>query len=146
MTTRSFKLWFGYPGHSAESGLTGPDEGCVDVCITLATGEVYELSIWTDAYLAQVRANDRGSGNHLNGQYLPLPDLLVTTPDLAQIEAMIADLIGANGLRPEWQIPDELTAWWDSDEPHPEDQEDGDEWISINSEEIGWNSCHGRPV
>lgn len=143
MTARSFMLWFGYPGHSGASGIIGPDEGCVDVRITLATGDVYELSIWTDAYLAQVRTNDRRSGNHLNGQYLPLPDLLVTTSDLVQIEEMLADLIRANGLRPEWQIPDELTAWWDIDEPHPEDEDD-DDWTAINRDEIEWDCCHGH--
>jgi hypothetical protein len=155
MPDMPFELWFVYPCQPTPPGAMAakagvPEDEAFILRIDCASGDVYELTVWTDAYLARVRQHDRESGDRLSGHYLPLPDLVVASGDVTLIEQTVADLIRTKCLRAEWLIPDELTASWDALGPGPADADDpGDGWLSMptfETEQAGWSCCHGRPA
>jgi hypothetical protein len=150
MSEPAFELWFSYPCEVTPSGMIGPDEDVFILRIELASGDMYELTVWTDAYLTRRRQDDRESGDRLSGQYLPLPDLVVADKDVTLIEQIIADLIQTQQLRPEWIIPDEFTVSYDDFDPAPAEAEDPDDaWVAMPESvaiDVGWSGCHGRPA
>jgi hypothetical protein len=119
--------------------------------IECATGDVYELRVWTEDYLARMRAYNRESGEHLSGQYVIPPDLIIASQDDVLIGRVVADLIQSNGLREEWLIPDIETAYYVDDprEHDKDDEEDDDEWCmvaSITEEDLAdYDGCHVWP-
>lgn len=150
-----FKLSFFYPSITAPAQLPASssrpfDEDFFILQIDCASGDLYELTVCTDAYLLRVRQDDRASGDRLRGQYLPLPDLVVSNKDVTLIEHIVADLIQTQCLRDSWLIPDEFTASWSEDSLLPVDTDDpDDEWFGTHvsmAEEVGWSFCHGRPA
>jgi hypothetical protein len=150
MPDPAFEFWFRYPCELTPSGMICPDEDHLILRIELASGDLYELTVWTDAYLARRREEDRESGDRLRGQYLPLPDLVVANEDVTLIEQIIADLIQTQQLRPEWLIPDEFTASYDEFDSVPADPDDPeDAWVAMPESvaiDVGWMDCHGRPA
>jgi len=130
MPEPSFEMSFFYPCLSAPTNLSASasrsfDEEYFILQIDCASGDLYELTMCTDAYLARVRQQDRESGDRLSGQYLLVPDL-VANKDVTLIEQIIADLIRTQRLRESWLIPDEFTASWSEDDPIPADMDDPD--------------------
>jgi hypothetical protein len=149
MIDQPFEFWFSYPCELTPSGMIGPDEDVFILRIELVTGDIYEFTVWTDAYLSRRRQQDLESGEHLHGQYLSLPDLVVADKDVSLIEQIIVDLIQTQQLRPEWLIPDEYTASYDEFVPTPEDVDDLDAWFPMPEAvaiDVGWSGCHGRPA
>ncbi len=150
MSEPSFEFWFSYPCEVTPSGMIGPDEELFTLRIDCASGDLYELTVCTDSYLARVRLEDRESRDRLHGQYRLLPDLVVANKDVRVIEQIVADLIRTQRLRPEWLIPDELTVSWEEISPEPADMDDSDDrWLGMPvslAEEVGWSCCHGRPA
>jgi hypothetical protein len=123
------------------------DMDCFILGIECASGDVYELRVWTEDYLARVRERDRETGDHLGGQYLTPPDLVVAHHDVDLIERVVADLIRTNGLREAWHIPDELTASWSDDSVSAEEADDpGNPWLVapvVGHADCG--CCHAHP-
>ena len=150
MSEPSFEFWISYPCELTPSGMIGPDEEFFTLRIDCASGDLYELTVCTDAYLARVRLEDRESRDRLHGQYRLLPDLVVANKDIILIEQIIVDLIQTQRLSEEWRIPDEFTASWNEDGPIPADVDDADDvWLGMPAsmaEEVGWSCCHGRPA
>src|SRR5215207_9150865 len=98
MPEPTFKLSFSYPFDPVPTdlraaGIGGPDEEYFSLHIACASGDLYELTVWTDVYLARVQQHARESGDRLQGQYLLLPDLVVANKDVSLIEKIVADLI-----------------------------------------------------
>jgi hypothetical protein len=151
----SFKLSVYYPCIPPPTNLPATssrpfDEEYFLLQIDCVSGDLYELTVCTDAYLARVRLDDRESGDRLRGQYLPLPDLVVANTDVTLIEQIVEDLIQTQRLQEAWRIPDEFTASWNEDGPIPADVDDPDDvWLGMPAsmaEQVGWSCCHGRPA
>jgi len=106
-----FELYFAHETGDGASPLGLETERFI-LLIECTNGDVYELNVWTEAYLARMRAQGRESGERLGGQYLIPPDLLVASRDVGLIERIVADLIQTNRLCEAWRIPDECTAGW----------------------------------
>lgn len=150
MDQLAFELSIGYPCELSPSGMLGPDEDAFILRIECATGDVYELTVWTDAYFARTRNQDRESGERLSGQYLPLPDLMVSSRDFDFIEQVVTDLIKTQRLRPEWLIPDEYTASYNEIGPAYADEDEPDtDWTAellAVAADLGWTACNGQPA
>jgi hypothetical protein len=126
MDTPPFECNFAYEASDGAAPV-GLEMDCFILGIECASGDVYELTVWTEAYLARVREQDRETGTYLGGQYLTTPDLIVARHDVDLIECIVAELIRTNDLREAWHIPDELTACWVECDPVPDDQDEFDD-------------------
>jgi hypothetical protein len=136
-----FELSFEYPNVDPTPPFTFETESFI-LHIDCANGDVYALTVWTDAYLARVREHDRETGDRLTGQYLIPPDLIIASDDIVLIERTVADLIGSNSLRPEWLIPDELTACLDDPGEYPEEDDDfSNPWLVAPVRAAGHADC-----
>lgn len=149
MNAPSFEISFSYPAEHPIP-LEGIDEDAFILYVEGGSGDVYEFTVWTEAYLARSRQRDQESGACLSGQYLLLPDLVVASHDVDLIERIVADLIRTNRLREAWHIPDELTASWSEDGPIPDDKDDSDAYgfvvLGPDAEQICCGCCHMHPA
>src|SRR5215207_5651182 len=105
MPEPTFKLSFSYPFDPVPAdvraiGIGGPDEEYFSLHIDCASGDLYELTVWTDVYLARVQQHARELGDQLRSKYLLLPDLVVANKVVGLIEQIVADLIETQRLRP----------------------------------------------
>jgi hypothetical protein len=111
MHDRHFEFYFAHKTGDGVSPVALETERFI-LLIECADGDVYELSVWTEAYLTRLRTLDRESGERLGSQYFIPPDLVVARYDVDLIERIVAELIQTNRLREAWRIPDECTAAW----------------------------------
>lgn len=87
----SFELWLEF--EQVDNHNWNVKEEFCNVQLTLPDGARYGLSVWTFAYLSIAIENDRQSGAHLHGLYIPPPDLLVSELSRDCIEQSISDLL-----------------------------------------------------
>src|SRR5262245_13899750 len=87
-----FEIYFSY---DFDDSVWPPrfEEEAFTLLIECATGDVYELRIWTEAYLNRTLAQNREIGVGLNSQFLIPPDLVLANRDIETIELIVADLI-----------------------------------------------------
>jgi hypothetical protein len=146
MNEPSFEFYFSYEIGDGASPV-GLEMDCFILTIECATGDIYELTVWTETYLARVRQHDRERGDNLSGQYLIPSDLIIAKHDVDLIERIVADLIQSKRLRATWQIPDELTASWAEDSVGDDDEDDPrDAWAGAEvADHTVCGCCHAHP-
>jgi hypothetical protein len=106
MSDRGFTLWLEFEQWERHDD-DDPEKDFFNMHIRLPSGDVYALNVWTFNYLSQAVAECRESGEHLDGQYLPPPDLFVARLDRHLIEQVVFDLIANDGLREDWLVRDD---------------------------------------
>jgi hypothetical protein len=102
MDAQTFHLWLEFE-HWLPQGADLEDDA-FNMQVTLAGGRKYALNVWTFKFFPRAVREVQQTGEHLQGSYLPPPDLFVERLDRALIERVVADLIAHGGLREEWEV------------------------------------------
>ena len=77
-----------------------------NMTITLANGLKYALNVWTYSYLQSAKVEARKNNEHVDGIYMPAPDVFVEKLDRKLIEVMVDDMIRNNLIKEEWLVTD----------------------------------------
>jgi hypothetical protein len=99
----AFRLWLEF-----EEWVAGdhgdPEEDFFNMTVILADGRAFAMNVWTYKFLSRAIQDARESGEHLDGAYLPPPDLFVERLDRSLLEAVVSDMIAQNTLPPHCKV------------------------------------------
>jgi hypothetical protein len=94
--SKDFKLWLEF--EEVDPGNWDVQNDFCNIHVDLPDGRHYGINVWTYQFLQTAIAQDKTSGNQLNGMYQVPPDLLVLELSRTCIEKVIADILNSGDL------------------------------------------------
>jgi hypothetical protein len=99
----NFSLWLEFE-HWIASNEFDPECDGFNMKITLDTGEMYALNVWTYKLVERIYQTMVREDENLRGAYLLPPNLFVQRLDRNLIEAVVSELIKADNLQEVWRV------------------------------------------
>ncbi len=106
MSGERFDLWLEFEQWEAQEG-DDPEDDFFNMLVTLSNGKKYALNAWTFNSLRGMVKDCQETGECMQGAYLLPPDLFVQRLDRDLIEKVVCDLIANDGLKGEWEVPED---------------------------------------
>lgn len=106
-SVQTFNLWLEWEYTQQQPGNDSADD-FANVIVQLQDGRKYALNVWTFEFLRRARfpwPYQDGVGEA--AEYLLPPDLFVERLDRPTLERVVARMLSAKEMRPEWLCPPE---------------------------------------